>query len=103
MWEDCAFRPDSPERNGVEGYANNGGLDDLSVLVDKGEAFYCHQGMRKPVRWRHPSGAVIDGHDPSYDPPIVLASGVSVPHKASGIPADICAGWFARYSKSRTA
>ena len=100
MCEDCAFRPNSPERQGVEGYENNDGGEGLAELVEKGEPFYCHQGMRKIVKWRHPVGAEIDGHPANFDPPIVVGPMEQfVPMKADGTPADICAGWWARYAQ----
>jgi hypothetical protein len=47
MCEDCAFRPNSPERQGLDGYENNDGGERLAELVDKGEPFYCHQGCAR--------------------------------------------------------
>lgn len=58
--------------------------------------FYCHQGIRKPIAWRHPpSGTEIPGHPGGYDPPIQDG----VPYKADGSPAFICAGWLLRRAK----
>jgi len=94
MCADCAFRPNSPERTGVAGY--QGDADSLDALVASGEPFWCHQGMRKVARLRHPSGAVIDGHPAAYDPPIVG----SVPYKADGTPGNVCAGWLLRRAKA---
>jgi hypothetical protein len=87
---DCAYRGNSPERRGDPAYA--GDADELERLVQAGEPFYCHQGIRRPVRYRHPSGAEVAGHAASYDPPIVNG----VPYRADGTPADLCAGWSAR-------
>jgi hypothetical protein len=87
---DCAYRGGSPERRGDPEYAGSGA--ELDRIVEAGEPFYCHQGIRRPVRYRHPSGAEVEGHAASYDPPIV----VGVPHRADGAPADLCAGWAAR-------
>jgi hypothetical protein len=94
MCDDCAFRPKSPERTGDGSYANadEGALDDL---VASGEPFYCHTGMRLPVRWVHPSGVTVEGHPGAYDPAIVKRDGIPVPYKADGTPANICAGWWA--------
>lgn len=73
---DCAFRPDSPER--ARG-------DDLEGLAN----FWCHQGIRRPVAFRHPDGRVRPVNDSSdYQPPILG----NVPYKADGTPADRCAG-----------
>lgn len=97
MCDDCAFRPSSPERRGDESYENNEGLADLEYMVAKGEPFYCHQGIRLPSQWVHPSGAAIDGHPGAYDPPILGQP--PIPYKANGEPADICAGWWSRYAR----
>lgn len=74
--EDCAFRPDSPER--ARG-------DELQGLTN----FACHQGVRRVVEWRHPDGRVRPGDPADYQPPIVNGVG----YKADGSPMDICAGW----------
>lgn len=73
---DCAFRPDSPERQRG---------DDLEALPN----FACHQGMRRPIEWRHPDGRVRPGDPADYQPPFLQG----VPYKADGSPADLCAGW----------
>ena len=86
----CPFRPSSPERRGEEDY--QGDPESLDELVMTGEMFACHQGIRRPVKWVHPSGAEIPGHPAGYAPP--LHDGA--PYKADGTPADICAGWAAR-------
>lgn len=74
---DCAYRPDSPERE-------DGRLDDITGV------FFCHQGIRRPVAYRHPDGRVREWVDTTdYQPPIHGHR----PYKADGTPADICAGW----------
>lgn len=88
--EDCAYRQNSPERRGDPTYA--GDQEELDRIVAEGEVFYCHQGIRRPVKLRHPSGVEIDGHPGAYDPPIIDG----VPYRANGRPASICAGWAAR-------
>jgi hypothetical protein len=93
MCHDCAYRPHSPEREGDADVAGSGEL--LDELVRSREPFYCHQGIRHPVAYRHPSGAEIPGHPAGYDPPIVDG----VPCKADGTPADLCAGWLLRCVK----
>jgi hypothetical protein len=90
MCADCAFRPKSPERQGAPGY--NGDAAALDELVTSGSPFWCHQGIRKPVKWVHPSGAEVAGHPADYQPPIVAG----VPFKADGTRADLCAGWAVR-------
>lgn len=83
MCEDCAFRPDSPERRGDDRYANASD-EDLADLPD----FACHQGMRRVLRWRHPAGVEVEALPGVYDPPHVFG----IPCKADGTPADRCAG-----------
>lgn len=86
MCADCAFRPDSPERNGDERYAHS----DEDGLVDVvAGTFACHQGMRRLVRFRHPNGHVQELDVDAYAPPIVAA-----PTMADGRPAELCAGWW---------
>lgn len=94
MCGDCAYRPTSPERTGDTTYM--GSADFLAELVDTGDRFWCHQGMRRPVRWRHPSGAEIPGHPGDYSPPIVDG----VPYQADGAPGLLCAGWHLQRAKA---
>jgi hypothetical protein len=97
MCADCAYRPGSPERRGDETYT--GDVDLLEDLVISGAPFYCHRGIRRIVAWQHPEGVEIPGHPGAYDPPIVK----SVPYRADGAPANLCAGWLLRRAKLRTA
>lgn len=89
--EDCAYRPNSPERQGDEAYVADFDSFDAGV-------FYCHQGMRKPLRWRHQGlGIVVEATGDYYAPPMRIgADGNSVPFKADGTPGDRCAGWAAQ-------
>lgn len=87
---DCAYRPDSPESCGSEDV--DGTLQLLQRIVENGSPFWCHEGIRRPLRWEHPSGVVVEGSAADYRPPIVAG----VPYKADGQPADVCAGWVAR-------
>ena len=87
---DCAYRPGSPERRGEEGYAGDQEL--LDRIVETGERFWCHQGMRKPVAYRHPSGVVVPVEVDGYHPPKVEG----VPYRADGSPGEVCAGWAKR-------
>ena len=103
MCGDCACRPDSPERTGDERYQHTDG--DVGALP----SFWCHQGMRRVVRWRHPSGLTIEADSDDYHPPMRTIRGavpvgeagetmvvsIAVPYKADGTPADRCAGWAA--------
>ena len=93
MCDECAYRPNSPERRGEEGYQGDEGF--LDDLVRSGELFACHVGIRLPLKWVHPSGAEVTGHPGGYDPPIVDG----IPYKADGSPADICSGWLLRRAK----
>lgn len=79
---DCAFRAGSPEREAAGG-------DPMPYNPDR--PFFCHQDMPRIVRWRHPSGAVIDATQDDYQP-------IQTGHTAwliDGRPADICGGWAA--------
>jgi hypothetical protein len=93
MCADCAFRPDSPERSGDDRYEHSDG--DLAGL----DHFWCHQGMRKPARWRHPLGITVEADVDAYNPPRrvreVDGERVAVPYKANGSPGDRCGGFDA--------
>lgn len=90
MCGDCAYRPSSPERRGEDGYVGDGDL--LEDLAAEGKPFWCHDGIRRPVRLVHPSGMEIPGHPAAYDPPKIGG----MPFRADGRPALLCAGWAAR-------
>ena len=87
---DCAFRKGSPERE------DKFSEEALFALGDTGTPFWCHTGMRKPARWVHPTGVVIDGDKDDWDPPRLHG----VPYRANGAPAYLCAGWMARNLKA---
>lgn len=89
MCGDCAYRPKSPERQGDPDAASH--TDDLMHLVVTGTAFWCHEGIRRPTHWRHPSGATVPGAPNDYKPEIVNR----VPYQADGTPALLCGGWAA--------
>ena len=86
---DCAFRDGSPERSNEKGYDHNS--NDLidEMVAQPGVTFFCHQGMRRVVLLRHPSGVEIPAHPASYRPAIEGR----LSFKADGAPADICAGF----------
>lgn len=94
MCADCAYRPGSPERGGDPAAAANADDLDRIVAVD-GQVFFCHQGMRKPVTWHHPSGMSIPGKPMDYQP---VKVGLRW-YQSDGQPAMICAGWAARRAK----
>lgn len=97
MCDDCAFRPDSPERQGDERYSHSD-ADELRRLPH----FWCHQGMRKVVGWKHPAGMTIDNDTDAYAPPLRSLNGESVPFRADGSPADRCGG-FAAWKRAEAA
>jgi hypothetical protein len=90
MCDDCAYRPGSPEKSGDETF--HGDAEFLDQLAADGKPFWCHQGVRVPTLWRHPSGMEIPAHPGGYEPPV--RNGVG--YKADGSPMDLCAGWDAR-------
>ncbi|MCB1147360.1 MAG: hypothetical protein KDK38_11195 [Leptospiraceae bacterium] len=78
---DCAFKHNSPE------------YQDDSIYNIRGN-FYCHQGMRKIIAWKHENGDIVN-HNVNcddYDPPIKK----NIPYTANGSPAKICRGWYSR-------
>ncbi|MEU4754889.1 hypothetical protein AB0F93_28345, partial [Micromonospora tulbaghiae] len=85
MCGDCAYRPGSPERS--EEFM----AEELLALPEEGKAFYCHDGMRRPARWEHPDGRVVDGSTDDWQPPMVAG----VPYRVAGRPGLLCAGWAA--------
>jgi hypothetical protein len=91
MCDDCAFRKGSPER--AEAYTE----ETLLGLAEAGKPFWCHTGMRRPARWRHPDGRVIDGSTDDWQPPI---DGAGIPYRADGSPGLLCAGWAARAGRA---
>lgn len=90
MCGDCAYRPGSPEKSGDPHH--RGDPQELEMLAESGRPFFCHDGMRRIVKWVHPTGAEVPGHPADYAPPI---SG-DLPHRTDGTPAYLCAGWDAR-------
>jgi hypothetical protein len=96
MCADCAYRPDSPERNGDDRQAcsDDGELDDIARGSNP---FWCHQGLRKPTAYRHATlGITVPTDVDAYDPPLVTIGGQQVPVKADGTAGDRGAGWAAR-------
>lgn len=98
---DCAYRPQSPERQ------DNGG--DLPVTFDPLRPFHCHVGMPALVGWSHPGlgdvcllasslptmqdGFLIGSYD--YEPHHVGGRGF----QADGRPLVVCAGWAAHAAR----
>ncbi len=83
LCHDCAYRTNSPERR------DPSSSDLIEDLAWSGEPFFCHQGMRKVVRWEHPDGRI---HVPTSDDyhPLILDR---VPLRADGRAAQLCEGW----------
>jgi hypothetical protein len=88
MCTDCAYRVPAD-------FGGHGSLTD---------PFWCHQGMRKPVRYRHPAGIIVEARADHYKPPLVQRDdGLVIPYKADGTPGDRCAGWVSwRLAESRS-
>lgn len=90
MCHDCAYRPGSPEHDD---------LDKIGMLLydlpaGKGN-FFCHQGIRRAVAYRHPDGRQIPAEDGDYQPPICEDNHqVQRAYKADGSPADLCFGFL---------
>lgn len=92
---DCAYRPGSPEMRGDHDVV--GDPEMLQHLAETGQRFWCHDGLVKPVKWVHPSGAEVRSPDAGYCPPIKEG----VPYRLDGQPAYLCAGWEARRRAAR--
>jgi hypothetical protein len=90
MCGDCAFRKGSPER------ADAFSEEMLMETAATGQPFWCHDGMRRPARWRHPLLGEVEGSPDDWQPPIVNA----VPYRADGSPGLLCAGWMARATRA---
>lgn len=80
---DCAFRKDSKER------ADAWSEDELLALARAGEPFWCHDGMRRPVAYRHPLLGDVPASPDDWRPP----THNGVPFRADGRPGLLCAGW----------
>lgn len=90
MCGDCAFRKGSPERDG------SWREEALLTLAEDGLPFYCHEGIRRPVRWEHPDGRQVEGVPDDWRPPVVQG----VPYRIDGRPGLLCAGWAARAARA---
>lgn len=91
--QDCAYRNGSPERSGED-------EDWLLELPGRRATFFCHEGIRRVLRYHHPSGLVLPAGAGDYDPP----RGEGRVYRADGRPALICAGFDAhRAALTRTA
>lgn len=86
---DCAYRNGSPER--ADEY-DEGVL--LAHAQIAGEEFWCHQGCRRVIAFRHPDGRELPAGDGDYRPPIGPEERPVV-WRADGTVAQRCAGWNA--------
>ena len=62
----------------------------------KGRPFFCHQGFRRIVEYRHPDGRVRPTGDHDYPDSTghyTLVNGHKIALKADGTAADLCAAW----------
>ena len=91
---DCAYRKGSPERQGEKGY--KGDEEYLNDLPQSSDTFFCHQGARKILKWRHENGTEIEAHPASYRPEIVTIDGESFPLRLDGSAQNVCAGFCAK-------
>lgn len=91
MCGDCAFRPGSPERRDSE-KAVCDSSDLTRIVYDDGQTFACHDGLRRAIGQRHPSGMfvphVVEDGVVAYSPPIEGQRA----YKLDGSPAFHCAG-----------
>lgn len=89
---DCAYRNDSPER------ADGGDQErDVHAIAHMdGHEFWCHQGVRRVIAFRHPLGAELPAGEGDYRPPVgPNAEGVQCVWLADGTAGERCAGWAA--------
>lgn len=88
--EDCAYRNGSPERSEEDGTERL-----LEIAYTDGQEFWCHQGCRRVVAFRHSeTGEILPAGDGDYRPPIGPEERPVV-WKADGTVAARCAGWNA--------
>jgi hypothetical protein len=91
MCGDCAFRKGSPERSDV--WAEEALMD---LTWSAGTPFWCHDGLRRPAKWVHPTLGEVEGSTADWRPPIVAG----IPYRADGAPGLLCAGWAARTARN---
>ena len=91
---DCAYRTDSPE------WQQDGG-EHLADLAHGRGQFFCHDGIRRVIAYRHEGTGLVRPAGPGdYQPPIVTDQGRQAPYRADGLPGFICAGWAARHRRA---
>lgn len=87
---DCAYRNGSPERSDE---AEEERLLDIA-RSDGRQEFWCHQGVRRVVAFRHPDGRELPAGEGDYRPPLGPEERPVI-WKADGTPGERCAGWAA--------
>lgn len=80
---DCAFKRGSQER------ADRAMEEELLGLAIAGIPFWCHDGMRRPKLYRHPTLGDVPATGDDWRPPQVAG----VPFRRDGSPGLLCAGW----------
>lgn len=92
---DCAYRNGSPER------ADEHEAERLCMVAHSGgeQEFWCHQGVRRVIAFRHPDGRELPAGDGDYRPPIGPKDRPLV-WKADGTVGERCAGWAAHGGQS---
>lgn len=90
---DCAYRHGSPERE-------DGEEEWLHEITGDGSEFWCHQGVRRVIAFRHPDGRELPAGDGDYRPPVGPTDRPIV-WRADGTPGERCAGWAAHAGVER--
>lgn len=86
---DCAYRNGSPERSDERAEL----LLDVAHSGGRRE-FWCHQGVRRVIAFKHPDGRELPAGDGDYRPPVGPEDRPII-WKADGTPGERCAGWAA--------
>ena len=93
--EDCAYLKGSPESRGEDGY--QGDPESLEQMVRDGSPFACHQGISKPAKYVHPSGAEVPECIPGLlRPRTRLSTGCRMASAGRARLRTPAAGWTAR-------
>lgn len=83
----------------VDGLTEELGIETAALV---GRPFFCHQGFRRILEYRHPDGRTRPArgeHDyPESQGHYIDAGGYRIPIRADGQPAQLCAAW-ARWAR----
>lgn len=74
----------------VDGLTDDLGIERAAVA---GRAFFCHQGFRRVVEYHHPDGRIRAANPHDYGAVYAPAPHNTVPLRADGQPAQLCAAW----------